>query len=111
MESSVSLSPSNRSGALIGLTRRYTIAVMTAVVSALASPALANTITFETANRGVFTAPVTENGFTYSPLSGGLFINLFGNPGKDAEGNQTLGGGVLKIVSATGDDLILALST
>jgi len=77
---------------------------MTAVASALASPAVANKITFETASQGVFTGPVTEDGFTYSTLSGGLFINHFGNPGKDAEGNQSLGGGVLKIVLATGGD-------
>ena len=79
---------------------------MTAVASALASsPALANTITFETATLGAgFTGPVTEDGFTYSTLSGRLFINQFGNPGRDAKGNQSLGGGVLKIVSATGGD-------
>jgi hypothetical protein len=46
---------------------------------------------------------VTENGFTYSNLTGALLINplLVGNPGKDAEGTIS-GGGVLKIVSATG---------
>ena len=105
MESSVNLSPSNRFGALIGLARRYTAVAATAVASVLASPALANTITFETAPLGAgFAGPVTENGFTYSTLSGGLLINHFGNPGKDAEGNQSLGGGVLKIVSATGGD-------
>lgn len=76
------------------------VAMLTA--SVLASPAVANTITFETASPGVFTGAVTEDGFTYSKLSGGLFVNQFGNPGKDLEG--TLGGGVLKIVSATGDD-------
>ena len=75
------------------------------VASTLASSALANVITFETAPSGDgFTGPVTENGFTYSTLSGGLYVNGFGNPGQDMEGSQTVGGGVLKIVSATGGD-------
>jgi len=73
------------------------------VANSLASSVLANTITFETAPLGVgITAPITENGFTYSTLSGGLFVSMFGNPGHDAEGLQSAGGGVLKIVSATG---------
>jgi hypothetical protein len=42
---------------------------------------------------------VTENGFTYS--SSGVSLAPFGNPGNDAEGVISLGGGVLKIVSAT----------
>jgi len=71
-------------------------------VSVLTSPALANKITFETVSTGVFTGPATEDGFTYSTLSGGLLISQFGNPGHDAEGLQSAGGGVLKIVSATG---------
>jgi len=99
----VNPSPSNRFRALTGLARRYAALAVTAVASALASPALANTITFEAATLGAsFTGPVTEDAFTYSTLSGGLVIKQFGNPGKDGEGNQTLGGGVLKIVSATG---------
>jgi PEP-CTERM motif-containing protein len=73
--------------------------------SALASPAFANTITFETAPLGSFSGPVTENGFTCSKLSGALLVNplLVGNPGKDAEGTIS-GGGVLKIASAIGGD-------
>jgi hypothetical protein len=64
---------------------------------------LANTITLETAPLGAgFTGPVTENGFTYSRLSGGLFVSVGGNPGQDMEGTEAAGGGVLKIVSATG---------
>jgi hypothetical protein len=75
----------------------------TVVASALASSAFANVITFETASFGAgFTGPVTENGFTYSTLSGGLFVNNAGNPGHDMEGGSSAGGGVLKIVSATG---------
>jgi hypothetical protein len=71
------------------------------LASALTSPALANTLTFETANPGAFTGPVTQDGFTYSKLSGGLFVDQFGNPGQDMEGLSAAGGGVLKIVSAT----------
>lgn len=98
-------SPSNRFCVLTGLARRYPALATIVVASTLALPALANTITFETANVGAFTGPVTEDGFTYSKLSGALLINplLVGNPGKDAEGTIS-GGGVLKIVSAAGDD-------
>jgi hypothetical protein len=104
MESVVNLSPANCFRALTRLARRYTGAAMVGA-SAMASPAFANTITFETAPLGSFSGPVTENGFTYSKLSGVLLINplLVGNPGKDAEGTIS-GGGVLKIVSATGSD-------
>jgi hypothetical protein len=103
MESAVNPSPSDRFGVLTDLARRYTISAVTVLASALASPALANTITFETASLGVGIAnPITESGFTYSTLSGSLFVTPFGNPGHDAEGLQSVGGGVLKIVSATG---------
>jgi hypothetical protein len=47
---------------------------------------------------------VTQDGFTFSKLSGGLVVNQFGNPGQDLEGLSTGGGGVLKIVSAAGSD-------
>ena len=96
---------SNRFRLLIGSTQRYTAVAAVAAASTLASPALANKITFETASLGVFTGPVTEDGFTYSKLSGALLINplLPGNPGKDAEGAMS-GGGVLKIASASGGD-------
>lgn len=88
---------------------RYAAIAATVVASALASSALANVITFETAPLGDgFTGPVTENGFTYSRLSGLLSVRSLGNPGQDMEagvpGGPTggPGGGVLKIVSATG---------
>jgi hypothetical protein len=102
MESAVNPSPSNRFRVLAGLA--YTAGAAMVVASGLASPALANKITFETASLGAFTGPVTEDGFTYSKLSDGLFVNTTGNPGHDLEGLSTAGGGVLKIVSATGDD-------
>jgi hypothetical protein len=105
MENALNPSRSNRFRVLTGLARRYTVGTVTVLASALASPALANTITFETAPLGAgFTGPIIEDGFAYSTLSGGLLINHFGNPGRDAESNQSLGGGVLEIVSATGGD-------
>lgn len=75
------------------------------VTGAFVSPlcATAATITFETAAPGGpgFTGPITEDGFTYSTKSGNLYVNLFtGNPGRDIEGTNVLGGGVLKVVSA-----------
>jgi hypothetical protein len=103
MESAVNLFLEIRLRALTWIVRRYTAGVV--VASAVALPALANTITFETSTVGTFTGPVTENGFTYSKLSGALLVNplLPGNPLKDAEGTIS-GGGVLKIVSAGGHD-------
>jgi hypothetical protein len=105
MESAVNLSPSNRFRVLTGLAPHHTACAAIVLAGALASPALANTITFETAPLGTLSGPVTETGFTYSKLSGALLVNplLVGNPGKDAEGTIS-GGGVLKIVSATGGD-------
>ena len=101
----MNLSPSKHFRALTGLARCYTaVATMAVVASALTSPALANKITFETASLGTFAGLVTEDGFTYSKVSGGLVVAQFGNPGQDLEGLSTAGGGVLKIVSATGGD-------
>jgi hypothetical protein len=71
-ESAVNLSPSNCFRVLTGLTRCHMAVAAMVVASALAPPAFANTITFETASLGVFTGPVTEDGFTYTKLSGGL---------------------------------------
>jgi hypothetical protein len=77
------------------------------VASAIAIPAMADTVTFETATYGPdFTGPVTEAGFTYSTLSGSLFVDASGNPGQDMEGCDVCGGsgGVLQIISATAGD-------
>jgi PEP-CTERM motif len=95
----IDLPPSNRFRILTG-----SVAATILVASVPALPAVASTITFDTASLGAFTGPITEDGFTYSTLSGGLFVNQFGNPGKDLEGLSTVGGGVVKIVSATGGD-------
>jgi PEP-CTERM motif len=103
MESVVNLSPSNRFPVLTGNSQCFTAVAAIVASIALSSPALANKITFETANTGLFTGPITEDGFIYSKLSGTLLVNplLPGNPGKDAEGTIS-GGGVLKIVLAGG---------
>ena len=65
MESEVNLPLSNRLGVLTG-----SVAAAMLTASLLALPAVASTITFETANLGAFTSPITEDGFTYSKLSG-----------------------------------------
>src|SRR5437667_7682537 len=110
MENVVTPSRSLRFFARIGLAQCYTAIAATVVAGALASPAVSNTITFETAPPLGFTGPVTENGFTYSRLSGGLFVDFaFGNPGRNMEGAGIAGGGgVLKIVSAGGGNFNFA---
>ena len=100
------LSSSNRFRLLICRARRCATVAAMVMASALTSPVLANTITFETAPFGAgFSGPVTEAGFTYSKLNGALFVNNAGNSGQDVEGQAAVvgaaGGGVLKIVSAT----------
>ena len=87
-------------------TGRHLAAVAAVAVSALASPSFANTITFESAsyNGAGLAGSVTENGFTYSALNGALVVNLYGSPGHDMEGLSVGGGGVLKVVSASGGD-------
>jgi hypothetical protein len=73
-----------------------------ATAAALAMSAVgahAATITFEGPTWGPdFTGPVTENGFNYSTGSGHLYLNTFGNPGQDMEGQMFGDGGVLTIV-------------
>ena len=93
--------PSNRFRAPNGLGWGYIAGAVAVMANILASSALANKITFETAPLGAFTGPVIEDGFTYSKLSGSLLVNplLVGNPGKDVEGTIS-GGGVLRIVPA-----------
>jgi hypothetical protein len=76
-------------------------ALLTVAVPFIGSSAKANVITFETAPPGPgFTGPVTEDGFTYKTLSGGLLVNTSGNPGQDMEGMVVGGGGVLEITRA-----------
>ena len=86
-------------------TMSLALAAALAATPTLASSAQAAVITFETAPIGDFTGPVTENGFTYSRLSGALYVDTAGNPGKDMEGQSGAsngGGGVLDITAASG---------
>ncbi len=77
-------------------------ALLAAFVLALFSGAAhASTITFNTVTFGDFTGPVTENGFTYSTLTGNLFATSAGNPGNDMAGDSGTNGGILDIKSAT----------
>jgi hypothetical protein len=87
-------------------TGRHLAAVSAVAAIVVASPSFANTITFDSASYtgAGFAGSVTENGFTYSTLSGALVVNLYGNPGHDMEGLSVGGGGVLKVVSASGGD-------
>jgi PEP-CTERM motif len=69
----------------------------------------AATITFETApTYGTGFGTVTESGYTYSTLSGNLYLNGLGNPGKDMEGFGAGGGGILDIESASSSDFTFA---
>jgi PEP-CTERM motif len=84
----------------------YRLMFAAALAFAVLAPggAAAATITFETAAPGPgFLGPVIEDGFTYSTLSGGLYVNSVGVTGtsQDMEGQETAGGGTLRIVSAT----------
>lgn len=73
------------------------------VFAALAAPAAANVISFETAPSGPgFAGPVIEDGFSYENGSGGLYINSLCNPGRDLEGDQISGGGVVVVRRADG---------
>jgi hypothetical protein len=84
-------------------------ALLAAFVLALFSGAAhADTITFDTATVGTFTGPVTENGYTYSTLAGGLFVTSSGNPGNDMEGANGTNGGILDIKSATSANFTFA---
>jgi hypothetical protein len=79
------------------------LAISTLVL--LSSAAHAAVITFETGPNTTFgnsfSGSVTENGYTYSTALGSLFLSQSGNPGKDMEGNEQFGGGVLNIVSSS----------
>jgi hypothetical protein len=77
--------------------------VFFAAAIALAAPAAAGPITFETAPFGPgFTGPVTENGFNYQQTDGSLFVNAFGNPGQDMEATAGTLGGALVVYRVDG---------
>jgi len=74
----------------------FTLFAASAAFTGLSGPASAGTITFN--------AGPTQNGFHYSTASGVLFLNVYGNPGADMEGDSSGGGGVLDIVRVGGGD-------
>jgi PEP-CTERM motif len=88
--------------------------LLTACILALLSGAAhAATITFETGPTtsfgSAFSGSIAESGYTYSTASGSLFLtSSSGNPGKDMEGNEEFGGGVLNIVSTSSGDFTFA---
>jgi len=87
----------------------FACAALVCAVLVAAPIAKADTVTFGTATPGPgFTGPVTEGGYTYSTLSGQLYVNGYGPGGEqDMEGCYVCGsttGGVLQIVSAGGGD-------
>lgn len=79
------------------------------MLSLACTAANAAVITFSGAPTGPgFTGPVAESGYSYSTLSGGLYVEDFGNPGLDMEGNHSTNGGVLNVVSSTAGDFTFA---
>ena len=86
----------------------YTLPLLTGAIALAfgAADAGAAIITFNNAPLSTtatgYTGSTTEAGFTYSLLSGALFVTNNGNGGHDMEGNYgTDGGGILNIVSST----------
>lgn len=74
-----------------------------ALTLAIAVPASATTITFDTAPLGPgFTGPVTENGFTYQQTFGAIRGNNKGFAGRDLEAQPGTWGGGLVVYRANG---------
>lgn len=74
---------------MIRLTNAWLAAA--ALTIAISMPSLANTITFETAPLGHFTAPYIEDGFEVFPLFNSTYVATEGNPGNDLEGTMASG--------------------
>ncbi len=87
--------------------RSIAVTVMMTILCLSVAPALAAPVTIEfegITTQNPFTGPLTEDGFIYDlfPGSGGLFGDLNdGDPGPAIEGTSAVGGGILRIVSAT----------
>lgn len=87
--------------------RRFLLAL---ALFAVAAPQAASAVVIEfdgivTDSDGLFTGPVTEDGFDYDLLTGtpGLFGTFFfGNPGPSMEGSTKKGGGTLRIRRSDG---------
>ena len=80
------------------------LALALCAVSGLVPPSFATTITFDAAPAGHVAGPITEAGFTYSELSGAIFLSSFGSSsGLNLQGFIT-GGGLASFVAASGGD-------
>lgn len=65
-------------------------------LSVLTSGAQAATVTFEDVKPGLLVfGGGSEGGFDFSVQTGALYVNQWGNPGQDLEGDQGLSGGVV----------------
>ena len=86
--------------------RAWTTAFVAAAL-ALAAPASAGVITFDTAPFGPgFSGPVYENGYAYQQTSGSLFVNNFGVSGRDMESQSFTSGGALVIYRPDGGTFV-----
>jgi hypothetical protein len=82
---------------------------LAAAALALAVPASATTITFDTAPLGPgFTGPVTENGFTYQQTFGAIRANNKGIAGNDLEAQPGTWGGGLVVYRAGGGTFLFS---
>ncbi len=48
------------------------------------------------------TGSYTQGSYTYATVAGSVYYNVWGDPGKDAEGTEALGGGILGIQKNNG---------
>lgn len=78
-------------------------ALLAAAALAMAVPASATTITFDTAPTGPgFTGPVHENGYVYQQTYGSLFVNSKGISGNDMEAQVGTWGGAMVLYRQNG---------
>jgi len=55
------------------------------------------TIGFAFGDRGPYSGSTIENGYIYTTAVGSVYLDIFGNPGYDMEGNNRASGGVLDV--------------
>jgi hypothetical protein len=83
--------------------------ILAAAAFAVALPAGATTITFDTAPLGAgFTGPVYENGFAYQQTDGSLFVRNKGIGGNDMEARSGTPGGSLVIYRPDGKSFLFS---
>jgi hypothetical protein len=81
--------------------------LLAAAALALAAPASATTITFDTAPVGPgFSGPIHENGYVYQETYGSLRVNSKGVPGKDMEAQPGTWGGALVLYREDGGSFV-----